>query len=1522
MTRTARMALTSTLALLIGAAGSLSARSIVQTDEPAQTTKVFSIRNTRDARGLAEKSEEHIRTKRWNEAILTLQKLIEFHRGDILPARMEDSVGRLSTYAFHPGAGAWATEQLLSMPPEAMQLYRDRYHKPAQQALSVAQQSGSRRSLIELSERWPLTQSAETAQWTLGDLEFELGSMLDAQRAWRRASDLAELAGRTLGSGAEKRLEMARQWQLSSERAETVTLQSNALTLPGPNQGRGPVPEDTAEPWVYRLPRNPFHNRRSGHNLYPIYFDDQVFVSTSWQTVALDAYTGELNWMSKEVPGWSQRNRNELVRGIDDVASMIAPAVSGSVVIAPIQVPFSRLRYATFQGIRITVPIPERRLFAFDRKTGTELWDHTPPLLWEGEEGNYAENMSLAGSPVAAGTRVIVPCYLMQGRIDFHVACYDVSTGERLWSTQLISGQRGLNMFGRHEREFSAPPVRIEGDRAIVLTQLGTVAALDIYTGQILWQSLYEQIPLPRNHQFRSTPRAKYWRNAPPVVADNTVLATPIDSEYLVAFDLEEGTVLWSYPYSLFNQSSRRSSSSDITTLLGADDDTLYFGGGRLAAFHSPAGLSKLSNQSRLTSIWSYPIDAVDGSDKAPRAILGRDELTYASRNGRVAVDKYTGTLRRPSSLPWEFEEGQIQLIGNLHLGDGMLFTATGEEVSGLFDWNILETRALQRIETDPSDIAAILTLSQIREQHGEMMYQNGDVRQALVRLQEARDFLEPNIGHESHAAQIATRMHSILRTSARARESLAETSVALNLLEEALVLAPNSDDIRDTLLQRESLLRGRNPALWLATLDELERRCTAKFMPMEGWELLLADPGPEPVIGFSRDDLDELENQLPVGLWVQLVAARSFGQAGDPVRELEKLHACLARYGSFVLTPEKNVSDVAGDWISAVLNKNGDSVYARFEERAQTMLNSAMLPTSEPVISVRDMELVGKHYPHSNAAKTASSILLQLAFDQEDADRVCRIVADSLTDNVLPTAEDATRLLMMAEVLGRAGNEDFRRGLFQALARDFPDLEIPEGERARTLSERLSDMPLTPTSSLLAKQIQFEADLVSQNVPQLNTFSVGTLPPDYGVDEPARPTRQVLLRETGNQVFLDIRSAAAPSQSTTLVGLRGMHDAQLFLTALTSRLVILSDGEQLRVIDAESGNNTWPTWRVAHGWTLVELSVGGGVLVAMLESDLGAYRAIAYDVLGGRELWNLNLPEELTWRAPLINGHRAVFLTESQTWQRDSEARVIDLYRGVELARLDLQSKLSGESCDAAYVQESILVLVGFHMASIPERNRVTGYDLESGLELWSNPLRDGREFDGLVQHEDSIYLIVSPGDDGAGGSILQIETRLGAIRPVMQLRLEDRILMPDAERSSNRGPIKLSAPLLFFYSAFSGGAKTPITAVHLPLGKQWVCSLRVPFDELYDVGMTFPASSESTIAIAYTKKTANYLAGDTFLTLIDREGGVKRGDYVLPRMMGNANDLELVGVGSSLFIMSDNSDGDFPMSLWETRR
>jgi outer membrane protein assembly factor BamB len=184
----------------------------------------------------------------------------------------------------------------------------------------------------------------------------------------------------------------------------------------------------------------------------------------------------------------------------------------------------------------------------------------------------------------------------MQGRIDYQVACYELQTGAELWTTPVISGQRERNMFGRSRFEFAATPLVVVGERVIAQTELGTVAALDLFTGRILWQSLYNQIDLPKTTSYQLRARSQTWRPTPPVVVGELVLSTPSDSAELVAFRLEDGRVPWiAASERSLSRLDRETDRLSFNLLVGADQDTIYLTGSKLSALQKPGGLNSTS---------------------------------------------------------------------------------------------------------------------------------------------------------------------------------------------------------------------------------------------------------------------------------------------------------------------------------------------------------------------------------------------------------------------------------------------------------------------------------------------------------------------------------------------------------------------------------------------------------------------------------------------------------------------------------------------------------------------------------------------------------------------------------------------------------------------------------------------------------------------------------------------------------------------------------------------------------------
>jgi outer membrane protein assembly factor BamB len=378
----------------------------------------------------------------------------------------------------------------------------------------------------------------------------------------------------------------------------------------------------------------------------PVQAGDRILLTSTLRLFALDAGTGELAWSSPQPAGWEALApvaQHALFKGLDPDGLLVLPAAGERVAVAALQVPLSRAPNEDWQGIVFRVALPERRLFAFEFATGRPLWDHAPPADWDGVAGSFEERMQVIASPLVVGTRVLVPCTFDVSSIDYHVACYALDTGARLWTTFVTRGQVERGYQGYLIREFAAAPLIAspDGKRVFAQTDLGQLAALDIDSGALQWQSEYEPIPLPKTKSYSPQARKRYWRTTPPLVVGDVLLATPRDCAKVLVLDLATGRELGSLPVKRpWKQDEGR-----VDCLVGARGETLYLGGEQLVALTRAGGFG---SEAEWQVAWTYSLGARSGGLRGARARLVGDELFAQGRDGTIHVLAASdGSLRR-----------------------------------------------------------------------------------------------------------------------------------------------------------------------------------------------------------------------------------------------------------------------------------------------------------------------------------------------------------------------------------------------------------------------------------------------------------------------------------------------------------------------------------------------------------------------------------------------------------------------------------------------------------------------------------------------------------------------------------------------------------------------------------------------------------------------------------------------------------------------------------------------------------
>ena len=1448
----------------------------------ASTDRFFSLPETREASELVVKARGHLSTpERRPRAFTDLNRLLERHRGDVLPPEGT----RRET---HVGAAEWARRALFDLSPAGLKQYAETFSAAADAALEIALSDADSGALLDLVRRWPVAPAAHRAWLALGDLEFERGHGDEARLAWERARDLGAILGDVDAGAVERRLE--RLASLADSAAAFVP--DASWRLPGPGEGGGPLPGADHERFVVPLPESPFNSERDddGFNLFPVVWGEQVFATTSLRVLAVHAFDGALQWTSPEPEGWgalSRSVRSDYFAGVDRATSALAPAVGSGVVVAALQVPRFALDNDDFQGIVITVRLPERRLFAFDTASGRPLWNHAPMAGVEIDARPFQERMHVAGAPVVAGSRVLVPLARMQGRVELHLGCFELGSGRLLWSTNVISGQRELNMFNRHEREFVAPPVRVEGDRVLMLTQLGTLAAFDLFAGHVLWQTAYEQIPLPTTRGWSPPERRRVWKTAPPVVSDGVVLATPIDSEDLVAVDLESGALLWSMPRDRLRP--RRASDYDVDTLLGARSDRVLLGGGWITAYTKAGGLRSRQPGTFEPPEFELGRGIEESTDRRPRALALRAGIAIPGRSELLVLPEGGDRPDTARSLAL----GPLER-GNLVAGEGALYSASGRWLHGFLDVAQLEERARARLAAAPGDIQALISLARLGLRRGNGLANAGDPGAAAAGLGEIRRAVEARLGAGARK-EVLTHYGELVRHEAQWLADAGESAGARSLLVGALERPFAPREALDLMLELHPILLALDRPAWEVLLADIDRVGAGLDVPIA--TLARLDPL---WMRFARSGAPGTLAPVPVPLWTAVQRALDAERGGDFAAALEHWHLALLRGRHGTLAEGVPTAERVTELIGALLDIAGRAWYEPFDGDAQRAYDDANRRRDR-----RALEEVVARYPFARAADDARQALVEFAFELGDTRALVEAVLASGRPSATPDGKEVSRLILLALGLGQAGNPAFERGLLAELARSHPDHEIRHPPHTgRALREWRATAASTPPSPAFDRAVLDPALAPVARLSGARTL-IGALPREPSQGDALGGAPWIVVADNTT-----VEAYPADGSPTTLwtakVPRPVMIDRPGGAVALFANRVVLLQSDGLVGLDAADGRAAW-RWDPEEAQVL-DIASSSGVLLGRIWQPGVGFTAIGIEPVTGIELWRAPLANDRKWLAPILGERFAVYASDG--FGVDTRLVVLDVFRGAALGTYDLDENLGARL--AAWIQDGKLYLPSFLT------QRLIAFDLASGTVPWTLKLAPGLDLFAVLEAQGAVFLVAQPrntSNGGPTGEVLAVDLARGGARTVHPLGRDDR-LMGVLHARLNR----LDAPFLFVATCTPGSVGTPVAAVHLGSGRRWIQRLPVQPEELYEGAWPAPAVSRDLAIVPYVTRdpgTRNRRA--VHLVLLDLSSGARRDARVLPSAYARVEDVGLLVLGDSLWVNGRSPSGrESRLEIW----
>ena len=1264
---------------------------------------------------------------------------------------------------------------------------------------------------------------ARAAQLALHRFEIVALGDLDAWLALR-ADVVQAIESGTMDAGALVRIDFALERLTASEGESGSRPSDEATFVRGPatgiaaesfgssssfdSAGSNSDPGSTGWPRPVPLPRGPFHQNRGSSRLFPQRLGDTVYINTSRSLHALDAFDGRERWaISEDRLRWNRVDSSTLRdfgNAIDVDEHMVSVAASRGVVVAPLQIPWIFQDTDSFHELKIIEIIPERRLAAFDADTGALLWDTFPPIDWDGESGSFAERMTAVGPPTIVGARVLVPVARLRGRVEFHLACFDLFEGDVLWSTPIVTGQRELNMFGRATLEFSAPPPVVVGDKVVMLTQLGLVAAVDLFTGDTLWNTIYEQVRFHAPQYYQQGRIESVWRNAPPIVVGDTIVAAPQDGQNLNAIDLETGALLWSWDGTRIGKqmgvgqqrrSSRRLRPSLV--LLGADASGVIIGGPRVGAFQFERGL-RAGHPATLN--WRWPLDhylmpeaGVPVADAASVFVPNPNESRV------VRLDRATGRVA-------ESVMGSVG-AGNLLVSGGMLFSTTGRSVDARFEWRAMVDRARNAAKSKGSTAADARALVRLLLERADALLESGQrVERALRLAEEAKATLEKfnpasgaSIGDTD--VDIARDLHRAMQVAIRAERLRGNTDDARTLAEEAHAFTRTSDaltseslvarlvlfeiertrsrdggrQILDTILREhadqpievigrsdpgpdgwtpwipETVLDGRRP------IDRWEDPWRGRLVPRVA-ALTEEDARTAPRNRRRGPELNEVSTRIvetmSAGLFARLAMVRSARAAIDLDRslrsELDSLHAILALSSESLFDTTSHEYARARILALRALRPDAEAFVA-IEKRAKTALDGA-LRSARSSRDAAPLAVIERWFPGSDAARRAAKEQFEIALKFGTPRDVAEKVGGALPGGWHParaTPREIEMLVRLAETLGSEGNEDFAAGLVASLARHHPGVTVGRprstpGNGPISLAEldEIWNARARRTAPIAAPS--FDTSAIKVEPLNGDWIHVGTAQLERGGT--ASRTVGILASSTDLVAIESGTSGKLLWAKPLSIGLGRWRKSRVHID---DQRVVVASQESVLCLDLETGDEVWSFAREGRG--ISSMAVSDGVAVVLTDIAAGQIPDKIYglDLVRGIALWRLE-PIARRFHPVLRVGEGSLCLF---SLARAGGGTVHNLFTGHPVAELQV-GRVVPSVAEASWFDRGRLILPFLDSATRPNvSNAIVAYDLTNGSRDWSIDLDryrgEKRNLLGIIDMPDPSRA------DGTGGRV-----------------------------------------------------------------------------------------------------------------------------------------------------------------------
>ncbi len=1013
---TATVLLTASVLLMSGAATAqhIPRRTIPKPIDFAtsQNDNLFSLMRSQDDIHSLETALEELEQGKNDAAVRRLHELLRINPHGVVPV----APGRFL------GIRTAVVTVLANMSPAGKAAYEQLAVREAGTLLGKPIHQFSPRQLEVAAERFPSTEKGLTARILLGDRALERGDGLLAARHYRAALDassigstdelriIARLASAAVLADPKTAIAAKAAERLSADGSDTLSILTPPANLfsaiGGGRSGATPMDDPVGHPrsfWRQEVFADGFDRREKGQlAMFPVGDLDGIFVNTGRELIALDPLRKEVLWVSasplrdqagnqpRQIIRRGRRTRRGRMRSInpDDAINqdmVLSAAVDHELAVCALQVPDNG-KTVTFQAsFEVISKIPRRRMFAFSRQSGTLLWAHFDEL--DGPRTRRYHGHDACGPPLIAGDTLYAPIQDRTGAIAFSIGAYDARTGVPKWRRLVCSSQQDVNMFGNARMEFASSPLALHGGVLYGATNLGVSFAVDALSGRLRWITSYDVVHMPQARLHGQADRQVFFANNAPVVHDGVVCMTPLDSQFALGFDVDNGTILWRLPF----DAQIGGIENRVQWLCGAiDDEFILSGAGVVAVKARPEGTFGM------TPIYRQMVRPDQIGDRRysmlpARSAVSADHVWVPTRDKVLSFDRAGNPHAKLPIVPIDG-----YLPGNLMLVDGALTSVRNGHFDLMIDSRAMLARSTEIAKKTPNNPDALLRLATLQD---ALLSNTSSVAERKAVQELYRRGLQASIdlglppAHPTRLALQRELYEQALSVAETAARNLSPQT--LKHLVAARDLAP---DISHWLHVQTHVLATCRPnrARFLAELTTLEQHAPTANMPL---------PLEMSVSAFV--------------LWQRAIA-----NDNNPPEAARLWQLLLEQFGSERLGTD-TAATVAEAQLNNLIAKHGKQAYRLIAERADDALEAA----GENAEALRALT---SRFPNSDAARRAGLVLLDRAVARGDLSVTCEVLARATRSGTISAG--ILRRVQVAAL--RRGNMPLARAMLERLSK------------------------------------------------------------------------------------------------------------------------------------------------------------------------------------------------------------------------------------------------------------------------------------------------------------------------------------------------------------------------------------------------------------------------------------------------------------------------------------------------------